>query len=59
MPYYQGDMLHCKNYKCGNREQCYRYWLGERAKYYGGLVSMLNKDEDMDKCEHFLDIRNY
>ena len=59
MPYYQGDMMHCKNFKCTSRYKCYRFWLGERAKYYGGLVSMFTLDEKVDKCDNFLDIKDY
>ena len=59
MPYYQGDMMHCRNEKCKNKKKCYRYWLGQRAKYYSGLVTMYQLDEKVDKCEYFLDIKNY
>ena len=59
MPYYQGDMLHCRNIKCKDREKCYRFWLGEKAKFYSGLVSMLQYDEACDKCEYFLDIKKH
>ena len=59
MPYYQGDMMHCMNIKCTKRYCCYRFWLGERAKFYFGLITMLKKDEKCDKCEYFLDLKNY
>lgn len=59
MPYYQGDMLHCRNEKCSNKECCYRYWLGQRAKFYSGLVTMYTLDEKVDRCEYFLDIKDY
>jgi len=61
MPYYQGDMMHCRNEKCADKLLCYRYWLGQRAKFYGGIVTMFTLDEktNKDKCENFLYIKNY
>lgn len=59
MPYYNSDIMHCRNDKCSNKEKCYRYWLGQRAKYYSGLVTMYKLDKKVDKCEYFADIKDW
>lgn len=59
MAYYQGDIMHCQNLKCSSKEICYRYWLGERAKYHPGIVTMYTLDDKVDKCEYYLNIKDY
>lgn len=51
--------MHCQNLKCSSKEICYRYWLGERAKCHPGIVTMYTLDDKVDKCEYYLNIKDY
>lgn len=56
---YQADMMHCRNERCKSKKSCYRFWLGKEAKSRKGLVSMFTLSDKVDKCELFLNIKNY
>ena len=63
MPTYQHDMTHCNQERCTLKDKCYRFRLGKEIRktshrfasyYYPSPKKILG-----DKCEMFLDIKNY
>lgn len=61
MPYYQHDMLHCKQLNCNKKDTCYRYWLGQNCVKHGYqyCFAFMPKEPIIDGCDLFLDIKNY
>ena len=56
--YYYGDYMHCSQDRCPRHEECWRYELGKMCK---GIATFYtpDKDEDLSKCEYFLNKENY
>ena len=63
MPTYSHDYTHCHQTRCTLKDKCYRFWLGLEIKntdykYASFYIPSADKELD-DKCEIFLDIKNY
>ena len=56
MPIYQNDMLHCAQDQCKLKDQCYRYWLGQNAKYSAApYASFYYPEKDVTNgCNYFI-----
>lgn len=63
MATYFHDFAHCSQERCTKKDKCYRYWLGKEirntqhrlASYYCPSPKKILGD----KCDMFLDIKNY
>jgi len=56
MPQYNGDMMHCAQDQCKKKDQCYRYWLWQNAKYSAAPYVTLYQPEKpvTDGCVYFI-----
>lgn len=62
MAHYCGDMVHCSQTRCTKKEKCYRYWLGQEIKHPQPRLATFYYPSPKklgDKCDMFLDIKNY
>lgn len=66
MPHYHHDLLHCFQEQCKLKDQCYRFWLGKEIRntdfqyaYFYSPNLMPPKEEELDNCEYFIDLKDY
>ena len=54
--YYNSDYMHCSQERCSQKNNCWRYWLGQesaRRKIQYVPFFMPDENEDLTNCIYF------